>query len=48
MGRCQGRICQPVLFDILLALTGQPPEEIGSPSSRAPVKNVPLEAFLHP
>lgn len=48
MGRCQGRICHPVLFDILLALTGQTPEQIGSPSFRAPVKNVPLEAFLHP
>jgi NADPH-dependent 2,4-dienoyl-CoA reductase/sulfur reductase-like enzyme len=47
MGRCQGRICQPVLFDILLALTGQAPELIGSPSFRAPVKNVPMEAFLH-
>jgi D-hydroxyproline dehydrogenase subunit alpha len=46
MGRCQGRICQPVLFDILLALTGRPPEQAGSPSSRAPVKNVPLGAFL--
>jgi len=48
MGRCQGRICQPVLFDILLALTGQTPDQTGSPSFRAPVKNVPLAAFLHP
>jgi D-hydroxyproline dehydrogenase subunit alpha len=48
MGRCQGRICQPVLFDILLALTGQTPEQTGSPSFRAPVKNVPLAAFLRP
>ena len=48
MGRCQGRICQPVLFDILLALTGQTPEQTGSPSFRVPVKNVPLEAFLLP
>ncbi|MCF8075916.1 MAG: FAD-dependent oxidoreductase [Desulfotignum sp.] len=46
MGRCQGRICQPVLFDILLALTGQTPDQTGSPSCRAPVKNVPMAAFL--
>jgi NADPH-dependent 2,4-dienoyl-CoA reductase/sulfur reductase-like enzyme len=48
MGRCQGRICQPILFDILLALTGQTPDQTGSPSCRAPVKNVPMAAFLHP
>jgi D-hydroxyproline dehydrogenase subunit alpha len=48
MGRCQGRVCQPVLFDILLALTGQTAEQTGSPSFRAPVKNVSLEAFLRP
>ncbi len=48
MGRCQGRVCQPVLFDILLALTGQTPDQTASPSFRAPVKNVPMAAFLHP
>lgn len=46
MGRCQGRICRPVMFDILLALTGRNPEQTGKSLSRAPVKNVPMKAFL--
>ena len=46
MGRCQGRICRPVMFDILLALTGRSPEQTGKSLSRAPVKNVSIKAFL--
>lgn len=46
MGRCQGRICQPVIFDILLALTGKSPEQTGRITSRSPVKNVSIKAFL--
>lgn len=46
MGRCQGRICGPVLFDILTALTSRPPDEIGTFQPRSPVKNVGIKAFL--
>ncbi len=45
MGSCQGRICGPVLFDIITALTGQPPTAVGCNSSRAPVKHVTLDAL---
>ena len=46
MGRCQGRICGPVIFDIMTALTQKRAEEIGASHSRAPVKNMPVSAFL--
>lgn len=42
MGRCQGRTCGPILFDLISSLAGQPPTEIGCNSSRAPVKTVAL------
>jgi D-hydroxyproline dehydrogenase subunit alpha len=48
MGRCQGRICGPVIFDIITALTQKSPESIGCSLSRAPVKNVNIKAFLNP
>ncbi|MBU8910181.1 MAG: NAD(P)/FAD-dependent oxidoreductase, partial [Desulfobacterales bacterium] len=47
MGRCQGRICGPVIFDIIIALTKKSPGEIGCSLSRAPVKNVNIKAFLN-
>ncbi len=47
MGRCQGRICGPVIFDIITALTQKKPEHIGCSLSRAPVKNVNIKAFLN-
>lgn len=47
MGRCQGRICGPVIFDIITALTKKNPVNIGSLLSRAPVKNVNIKAFLN-
>lgn len=46
MGRCQGRICGTVIFDIIMALTKKTPEEIGPSLSRAPVKNVAISSFL--
>jgi NADPH-dependent 2,4-dienoyl-CoA reductase/sulfur reductase-like enzyme len=48
MGRCQGRICGPVIFDIIAALTQKSPDSIGNSLSRAPVKNVAIKAFLNP
>jgi NAD(P)H-nitrite reductase large subunit len=47
MGRCQGRICGPVIFDIITALTKKNPGHIGYSMSRAPVKNVNIKAFLN-
>ncbi len=47
MGRCQGRICGPVIFDIITVLTQKSPESIGCSLSRAPVKNVNIKAFLN-
>jgi thioredoxin reductase/bacterioferritin-associated ferredoxin len=46
MGRCQGRICGPMIIDIITALTGQPPEQTGLPSFRAPVKTIPMNGFI--
>ncbi len=47
MGRCQGRICGPVIFDIITALTGKNPATIGCSLPRAPIKNVNIKAFLN-
>ena len=47
MGRCQGRICGPVISDIISALTARNPGEIGYSHCRAPVKNVGVSAFLN-
>ncbi|MDT8379921.1 MAG: NAD(P)/FAD-dependent oxidoreductase [Desulfotignum sp.] len=46
MGRCQARICGPVIEKILKALTGTEPETIGPPVSRAPVKNLPVRLLM--
>jgi len=45
MGRCQGRICGPVIVDIIMALTKKAPEAIGPTLSRAPVKNVAIRSY---
>ncbi|MFH1152744.1 MAG: NAD(P)/FAD-dependent oxidoreductase [Pseudomonadota bacterium] len=45
MGRCQGRICGPVIGDILSAFSGQPPGSMGPVPARFPVKNVSLDAL---
>ncbi len=42
MGNCQGRMCGPIISDIIGALTRQSPASIGCPSARAPIKPVPL------
>ena len=45
MGSCQGRICGPILFDIISALAGRPPTAVGCNSARSPVKAVALDAL---
>lgn len=45
MGNCQGRICGPILFDILSAYSHRQPKAIGCTSARAPVKTVALGAL---
>jgi len=47
MGRCQGKICGPVIHDIITALTRKSPGEICPPLSRVPVKNVSIRSFLN-
>jgi len=46
MGRCQARICGPIIEKILRALTGKEPETMGPPVSRAPVKNLPVRLLM--
>jgi len=46
MGRCQGRICGTIIFDIITALTKKGPYDIGPSLSRSPVKNVAISSFL--
>jgi len=46
MGRCQGRICGAILYDIITALTDQQQETIGTPHARWPVKAVNISSFL--
>jgi thioredoxin reductase/bacterioferritin-associated ferredoxin len=45
MGHCQGRICGPILSDMIGAFTQRRPEVVGITSARAPVKPVPLGAL---
>jgi NADPH-dependent 2,4-dienoyl-CoA reductase/sulfur reductase-like enzyme len=47
MGNCQGRICGPIVHDILGAHHCRPPEVIGGTSARAPVKTVALGALAN-
>ncbi|MCA1786577.1 MAG: FAD-dependent oxidoreductase [Desulfobacteraceae bacterium] len=46
MGRCQARICGPIIEKILQALTGTEPKTTGPPVSRAPVKNLPVQLLM--
>ncbi|MEH0018916.1 MAG: NAD(P)/FAD-dependent oxidoreductase [Desulfobacter sp.] len=48
MGRCQGRICGPVIFDVVSALTRAEPESVGFPTSRAPIGNLAIRSLLIP
>ena len=45
MGLCQGRSCTPAIQHTLAALTGQTIEQVGLPTSRIPVRPVPLGAM---
>ena len=48
MGICQGRICTPVLYEIISAFTRTPVNELKPLSVRGPVKAVPLEVLAKP
>ena len=45
MGDCQGRICGPVIYDILAALTGRPPASMTPLVVRPPVKPVSIKSL---
>ncbi|EIM76976.1 BFD/(2Fe-2S)-binding domain-containing protein [Nitratireductor aquibiodomus RA22] len=45
MGRCQGRVCGPVLAELLAATTGKPLDEVGKLRGQAPVKPVSYDAI---
>jgi hypothetical protein len=45
LGNCQGRICSPILRDILAAETGTEPARLAVPSVRPPIKAVRLGAL---
>ncbi len=45
MGLCQGRICGPNVAAITTALSGRPPEEVGTLSTRPIVKPISLAAL---
>lgn len=40
MGRCQGRVCGPVLAELLSATTGKPLDQVGKLRGQAPVKPI--------
>ena len=46
MGRCQGRICGPVIQEVLAALNPGVPIAGAKPALRSPVKNTPIAAYL--
>ncbi|MEO0091792.1 MAG: (2Fe-2S)-binding protein [candidate division WOR-3 bacterium] len=45
MGHCQGRSCLMLIARILSRMTGQPIEKIKFPTSRPPLKPVPIEVL---
>jgi D-hydroxyproline dehydrogenase subunit alpha len=45
MGPCQGRLCGPIMIDLVRHLDGISPQAGGPPSSRTPVKTVTLKAL---
>lgn len=45
MGQCQGRICGPIIYDLLHVLCNKSPEEIGLFSVRPPLKPVSIKAL---
>lgn len=46
MGRCQGRICGPAATEILAGALKVPVEEVGRLRGQAPIKPMPMTAFL--
>lgn len=44
MGRCQGRVCGPVLAELLAAMLDQPLDRVGRLRGQAPVKPLPYAA----
>ena len=48
MGICQGRICTPVLYEIIGAFTRTPVHELTPLSVRGPVKATPLDVLAKP
>ena len=48
MGICQGRICTPVLYEIIGTITRTPVHELKPLSVRGPVKAIPLEVLAKP
>jgi thioredoxin reductase/bacterioferritin-associated ferredoxin len=42
MGRCQGRMCAPLVQEVIARMIGIPPAEVGYLNQRPPVKPVPL------
>lgn len=46
MGRCQGRVCGPAAAEILAESLGVPLEAVGRLRGQAPIKPVPMTAFL--
>ena len=40
MGRCQGRVCGPVLAELLAATTGKPLDQVGKLRGQGPVKPI--------
>jgi NADPH-dependent 2,4-dienoyl-CoA reductase/sulfur reductase-like enzyme len=47
MGICQGRICGPIIYDVIAALRGTPPDHFSCFSVRTPLKAVPLKALAN-
>ncbi|MBS4015562.1 MAG: (2Fe-2S)-binding protein [Candidatus Latescibacteria bacterium] len=45
MGHCQGRSCQMIIARILSRMTKQPIEKIIFPSSRPPLKPIPIKTL---
>jgi NAD(P)H-nitrite reductase large subunit len=45
MGHCQGRSCQMIIARILSRMTKQPIEKIVFPSSRPPLKPIPIKTL---
>lgn len=45
MGPCQGRVCGPVVTQVLAQALGRDPQQVGAYRIRAPIKPIPLRAL---